>query len=100
MPLLRGLAETRRDGCLASLPPKTGDRAGLAHPRRSNLAIVVVKLTDHSRQRDGCGRLGNYSVSFQTRSGKSYSVRSRPSRLAATAIERALCFQIKSPLGS
>src|SRR5580700_4644315 len=61
MPLSRGLAETRHDGCLASFPPKTGDRAGLAPPRRSNLASVAVELIHDSRQEDGCGRLGNYS---------------------------------------
>src|SRR6202035_100168 len=61
MPLSRGLAETRHGRCLASFPPKTGDRAGLAPPRRSNLASVAVELIHDSRQEDGCGRLGNYS---------------------------------------
>jgi hypothetical protein len=37
------------------------DPAGLAPPRRSNLASVAVELIHDSRQEDGCGRLGNYS---------------------------------------
>src|ERR1700730_17358584 len=88
MPLSRGLAEARHDGCLASFPPKTGDRAGLAPPRRSNLASVAVELIHDSRQEDGCGRLGNYSDCLKQDREK-YTLLARGSRLAATAIKRA-----------
>jgi hypothetical protein len=73
-PLSRGLTETRRDGFLASFPPKAGDRAGLALPR----LVTAPERIAHSRRRDGCGRLGNYSVLSQTRSEKLYSARSQP----------------------
>src|SRR5580692_1201862 len=91
MPLSRGLAETRHDGCLASFPPKTGDRAGLAPPRRSNLASVAVELIHDSRQEDGCGRLGNYSDCLK-HDRENYTLLARGSRLARDGYQKS--FQI------
>src|SRR5271155_345926 len=71
---------------------KTGDRAGLAHSRRSYLASVVVDLIHHSRPRDG-GRLGNYLVLSDPESGKRILLASgQPA--GRGAIERAYVLKI------
>src|SRR5271166_4389751 len=78
---------------------KTGDRAGLAHSRRSYLASVVVDLIHHSRPREGGGRLGNYLVLSDPESGKCILLARGPVG-RTRAIERVLCFKNQSPLGS
>jgi hypothetical protein len=74
---------------------KTGDRAGLAHSRRSYLASVVIDLIHHSRPRDGGGRLGNYLVLSDPESGKRILLASgQPA--GRGAIERAYVLKINS----